>query len=132
LAAAFPLSGEGFGAGAGGAVESVGLAFASAVGAGTGGGGGGGAGADTAGKPARNFSSLYFAFVRSAITGRLSGGEVLRVGRGFRIGVVPAGAGPITPGLDGIACAEPEDHCQNDEPVHRAPGEMGCTHLHDR
>ena len=45
----------------------AGLACASSGAAGTGGGGGGGAGADTAGKPARNFSSLYFAFVRSAI-----------------------------------------------------------------
>jgi hypothetical protein len=49
-----------------GAASEVGLACASSVTGGTGGGGGGG-GADTAGNPARNFSSLYFAFVRSAI-----------------------------------------------------------------
>jgi hypothetical protein len=64
--AAFPVSGEAVGAGAGGAAAEAGLACAASVAAGTG-GGGGGAGADTAEKPARNFSSLYFAFVRSAI-----------------------------------------------------------------
>ena len=48
------------------AASEAGLAWAWSVTGGTGGGAGGG-GADTAGNPARNFSSLYFAFVRSAI-----------------------------------------------------------------
>ena len=64
-------AGAGLGAAAGGGPEDEALAAGSAcpslVASGTGGGGGGGAGADTAGKPARNFSSLYLAFVRSAI-----------------------------------------------------------------
>jgi hypothetical protein len=61
------------GAGAGGdgdsagTVPALGVGCAALVTSGTGGGGGGGAGADTAEKPARYFSSLYFAFVRSAI-----------------------------------------------------------------
>ena len=59
--------GEAAGVGAEGAPPSAGLACASSVAGGTGGGGGGGAGADTAGKPGRSFSSLYLAFVRSAI-----------------------------------------------------------------
>src|SRR5438105_917726 len=56
------------GGGAGGETAlSPGLTGAALAASGTGGGGGGGAGADTAGKPARKRSSLYFAFVRSAI-----------------------------------------------------------------
>jgi len=46
---------------------AAGVVGASAGSAAEGGGGGGGGGADGAGNPARSFSSLYFAFVRSAI-----------------------------------------------------------------
>jgi hypothetical protein len=47
-----------------GAASAAGLGCASVAGIG---GGGGGTGADANGKPARTFSSLYFALVRSAI-----------------------------------------------------------------
>ena len=55
------------GGGDAGEASAAVLACPASVASGTGGGGGGGAGADIVGKPARNFSSLYFAFVRSAI-----------------------------------------------------------------
>jgi hypothetical protein len=61
-------AGAGAGNGAGGeAALSPGFAGAVSATSGTGGGAGGGAAAATAGKPARKRSSLYFAFVRSAI-----------------------------------------------------------------
>src|SRR5436190_17375861 len=67
-AGASPGAEAGAAAGADGeAAPPPGLAGAASVTSGTGGGGGGGAGAATAANPARNLSSLYFAFVRSAI-----------------------------------------------------------------
>ena len=66
------------------------------------------------------------------IIGRLPSGEILGVGCRFRIGVVLAGASPITPSVDGVACAEPEHQCQDGEPTHRASGEMGYACHHDR
>ena len=59
------------------------------------------------------------------IIGSLSSNQVSGVRRGLRVGVVPAGAGPVAERLNRVTGAKPEQHGQDRWPPRRPP----CPHV---
>ena len=74
------------------------------------------------------------------IVRRLAGRQILGVTRRFRVGIVLAGAAPVTPSLDRIARNKPQHRRQHRHPMHLTPGTPvsaaagrgGAAEHHDR